>query len=102
MANNQFNIVYSPDFYEDLDSIISYIKDKLKNKIVANLLIDRIEKEIIERSKSPLSYERYKTKQDNVYYRIYIKNYIIFYTIADNTMVIRRLLYSRRNLEKLI
>ena len=52
----------------------------------------------------PESFEKYnsKKKRKNTYYRIYVKNYTIFYTIKDNAMEVRRILSSRRNFDKLI
>lgn len=32
----------------------------------------------------------------------YVKNYTIFYVVKDNTMEVRRILYSKRNLDKFI
>ena len=99
---NNFSLKYSVSFYEDFDQIISYIKDELENVIVANNLIDAVEKAINKRLQNPLDYEKYNTKDGNIYYRIYIKNYMVFYTVTDNVMEIRRITYSKRNLEKLI
>ena len=36
------------------------------------------------------------------YYRIQVKNYTIFYVVIGNTMEVRRIIYSRRNLQNLI
>lgn len=36
------------------------------------------------------------------YYRIYIKNYVIFYVVLGNVMEVRRIVYSRRNLPEQI
>lgn len=99
---SKFNLKFSISFYNDLDNITSYIKYKLNNIIAADNLIKKVEKEIENRVKNPLAYERYKTKEGNIYYRIYIKNYMVFYTVCENTMEIRRIIYNKRDLEKLI
>lgn len=99
---NNFTLKYSLAFYEDFEKIISYIKDELENYIAANNLIDSVEKEIVNRLKNPLGYEKYITKAGNIYYRIYVKNYMIFYTVTNNVMEVRRITYSKRNLKKLI
>lgn len=99
---NNFKLRYSPEFYKDLSSIINYIRYNLENDIAAENLLDRIENSILERLKNPLNYEQYKTKGNNIYYRIYIKNYTIFYTISNTTMTIRRIIYSYRNLKELL
>ena len=39
---------------------------------------------------------------NNLKNKIAAKNYTIFYIVKDNTMEIRRILYSRRNFDKLI
>lgn len=99
---NKFELKYSPEFYNDFYAINLYIKYKLKNPIASDNLIKKVKKEIKRRLENPKDFEQYKTKKGNVYYRIYINNYIIFYTITNNIMEIRRIIYSRRNFEKLI
>lgn len=99
---NKFEIKYSPEFYNDFYIINFYIKHKLKNSIASDNLLKRVEKEIKKRALNPLGYEQYKTNAGNTYYRIYIKNYIVFYTVTENVMEVRRIIYSRRDFDKLI
>lgn len=99
---NNFTLKYSLTFYEDFEKIISYLRDELENYIAASNLIDSIEKEIFNRLQNPLGYEKYITKVGNVYYRIYVKNYMIFYTVTNNVMEVRRITYSKRDLKNLI
>ena len=100
----KYNIKYLPSFYRDLDGITDYIKYELQNGIAANRLVDEIENEIIKRLQNPESFEKFQTRRKrlNAYYRIYVKNYTIFYVGIDNTMEVRRIIYSKRNFEKLI
>ena len=53
-----------------------------------------------KRLECPLAYEKYisKYKRKNIYYRIYVKNFIIFYIVKDNIMEVRRIQYNKRNL----
>ena len=99
---NKFEVRYSLEFFEELDAITLYIKNELKNNIVANKLVERVESEIAKRRESPKSYKQYRTKGGYTYYRIYVDNYIIFYTVTENIMEVRNILYHRRNFEKLI
>lgn len=99
---NKFELKYSTEFYNDFYTINSYIRYKLKNVIASNNLLNKVEKEIKRRLQNPLGYEQYKTNAGNTYYRIYISNYIVFYTVTDNVMEIRRIIYSRRNFDKLM
>ena len=100
--NHKFTLKYSITFYEDFEKIILYIQKELKNTIAANNLINEGERAIKNRLQNPLDYEQYKTRKGNVYYRIYIKNYIIFYIVRDDVMEIRRMLYSKRNFNHFI
>ena len=97
---NSFELIYSPEFYKDLNVIINYIKYELKNIIAANNLIDKVEKEINNRMKNPLNFEKYKTKSGNTYYRLYVNNYIIFYTVFEDKITIRRIIYKKRDMTK--
>jgi len=100
----KYKLNYLPSFYKDLDEITNYISNKLDNKIAAINLLDDIESEIYKRQLNPESFEKYKSskKRKNTYYKIYVKNYTIFYIVKKNTMEIRRVLYSRRNFNNLI
>jgi len=99
-----YKIEYLPSFYNDLEKIVEYIAYELKNVYAANNLVDKIELEINRRALNPESYEIYKSakKRKDIYYRIYVKNYTIFYIVKENTMEVRRILYSKRNLEEYI
>lgn len=99
---NKYTIKYSPEFYVDIRDIVLYIKYKLNNDIAAKNFIIKIENVIKKRCKNPESYEKYKTNANNIYYKIYINNYTIFYTVSENIMEIRRIIYGRRNMDDLI
>lgn len=100
---SKYKVIFSPLFYEDLSEIIDYIKNKLNNKEAAEKLVNEIDKEIEKRKKFPKAYEVYETirNRKETYYRIYIKNYIIFYVVKDKVIEIRRILYSKINFLKL-
>ena len=100
----KYKIKYLPLFYNDLDKITDYIIYKLNNEIVANNFVNELENEINKRAYNPEAYEKYIStrKRQYTYYKIYVKNYIVLYTVKDNTMEVRRILYSRRNFDKLI
>ena len=100
----KYNIKYLPLFYKDLNKITDYIANKLKNEIAANNLLNEIEKKINDRSFNPDSFEEYHSsrKRKNTYFRIYINNYTIFYTVKDKDVEIRRLLYSKMDFKKLL
>mgnify|MGYP000458210247 FL=1 len=98
----KYEIKYLPLFYKDLDQITDYIMYKLNNEIAANNFVNELEKEINKRAYNPVSYEKYISirKRKYTYYKIYVKNYTVFYTVKDNIMEVRRILYSKRNFNK--
>jgi plasmid stabilization system protein ParE len=102
--NERHEIKYSDLFYRDLSSILNYIKYELENRTAANYLFDEIMKEISNRAYNPESYEKYFStrKRKNTYYRIYVKNYTIFYVVRNNVMEVRRIIYSRPNLRNIM
>ena len=81
-----------------------YIAFDLQNPVAAMQLLEDTEAAIMKRLKNPLGYEQYHSKKDrkHPYYRIYVRNFTVFYVVIDNVMEIRRFAYSRRNLSELI
>lgn len=104
MEKSSYVIKYTSTFINQFNSILKYLVNKLDNKIAAEKLYNEVIREIEKSSSNPESYEKYigVRKRKNIYYRIYVKNYTIFYVVKDNTMEVRRILYSKRNLDKFI
>jgi toxin ParE1/3/4 len=96
-----FKLLYSPLFYADLDKITNYILLELKNKTAAITLINDVEAAIRRRQANPLQATTYQSlaQREHPYRRIIVGNYLIFYVVIDNTMVVRRMLYGRRDLD---
>lgn len=109
MINDNYKLRYLPIFFDDVNSITSYIKNKLTNPKAANDLIDAVEIAILERLPVCESFEPYQSKRERkyTYYKIYVKNYVIYYVVIDNEgadkiMEVRRLLFNRRDRENLV
>ncbi len=102
MENKQYHLRYLPLFEQDLMGTVNYIANVLQNRDAAIRLIDDVEKAIWERAQSPLAFQSYpsKKKRRDVYYRIYIRNYVIYYVVVDDVMEVRRLLYGARNTDR--
>lgn len=45
---------------------------------------------------------RSKKKRDYPYYRIYVRNYVVYYVVIDNIMEIRRLIYGSRDIDNIL
>lgn len=102
MAN--FQLRYSPLFYNDLDRITNYILLDLKNEIATKTFIDDVETAIKKHLENPLQAAVYPSMHQRKYEyrRILVGNYLIFYVVIEHTMVVRRLLYGRRDLDKIL
>jgi len=67
-------------------------------------LLDDIEFAISKRLEMPLSFPKYQSSKSRtqVYYRINVRNFSIFYVVIGNTMEVRRLLYAKKNIDELL
>ena len=109
MLQDKYRLEFLPIFYDDLEEIVDYISLKLKNPDAADNLVEDVFAAIDERLTNPESFEPYKSAFEfrYVYYRIYVKNYIIFYVVRDDdpkerVMEVRRILYNKQNYTKKI
>ncbi len=102
--DNKFTLKFLPLFEEDLNEIVDYISINLKNPIAANRLVDDVETAIFNRLSTPLAFEPYEPQNPHPYpyYRINVRNFSIFYVVIDDIMEVRRIVYSRRDLTKII
>ena len=67
-------------------------------------LLDAVEKAILERLPMAEAFEPYHSmrQREKPYYRIYVKNYIIYYVVLTNEygnkiMEVRRFLYNKQD-----
>lgn len=104
MTKSNYNIEYLPSFNEDFEQILIYITYKLKNKKAAIKLLEDVSNAIMARSINSEGFEVYKSMKDRrcKWYRIYVGNYTILYTIKDNVMIVSRIIYSKRNFDELV
>lgn len=99
--DKKYEIRYLSLFQTDLLETAYYISDILENPEAALKLVDDVENAILKRSQNPQDYEPFhsKHKRKYPYYRIYIRNYIVFYVVIGDIMEVRRFLYNKRNVE---
>ena len=88
----------------DLEAATRYIQDVLNNRTAAEKLVWEVEQAIHNRAEHPFLVKPYLTrkKRKNKYYTIYVGNYIVFYVVIDNVMEVRRLIYSKRDIERIL
>lgn len=81
MESKKYQLRYLPLFEQDLIDAAGYISNVLKN---------------------PLSFEPYRSgkKRPHPYYRIYVRNYVIYYVVIDDVIEVRRFLYGARDTDR--
>ncbi len=99
MESKHYKLRILPLFEDDLNEIADYITIKLRNPLAAEDLIDLVQESIRDRLSCAEAFEPYpSTKMRELpYYRIYVKNYIIFYVVINDVMEVRRIHYNKRN-----
>lgn len=104
MSIKKYNLSFLPLFEADLIEITDYISNNLNNPEVALRLVDDIEIAINRRLETPLAFAPYPTSKNRPYpyYRINIRNFSVFYVVINDTMEVRRVLYSKRNIDNLL
>lgn len=101
-----YRLLITNDANNDIDDIVSYIVNVLKNPIAAKNLLTKIESSFDIISTNPFAFPLCNDKRlhDDGYRKITVKNYIVFYKVdeADDTVYIMRVIYGRRDYIKLI
>ena len=102
MADKKYRIRYLPLFEQDLVQTVSYITNVLKNPDAAEKLANDVEEAILERLHNPLAFEPYPSvkKRKYPYYRIYVRNYVVYYVVMGDIMEVRRFLYGARDIDR--
>ena len=102
MGDTNYKLRYLPLFYQNLEGKIVYIAETLQNPQAANDLLDDVARAILERLPNAESFEPYHSAKERryKYYRIYVKNYIVYYVVIDDEgpdkiMEVRRFLYNK-------
>ena len=72
-------------------------------------MIDAVESAILQRLPVCESFESYHSKKERkcLYYKIYVKNYVVYYVViddegSDKIMEVRRMLYNRQDRENIV
>lgn len=99
MRSVKFRLESTPLFSQELEQALDYIETQLCNPKAVDDLLSNVETEVRERLSSPASYEAVPSRIDreHPYYRIYVGNYIVFYSVIGKTMELRRFIYKGRN-----
>ena len=102
MNEKHYKLRFLPLFEEDLNEIVDYITNRLKNPIAADALVSDVQTAIRNRLSCAEAFEQYHSAKERQYpyYRITVRNYTIFYVVIDDVMEVRRIIYSRRDIKR--
>ncbi len=102
--NEKYSIRYSSLFTKDLKKNLIYLIKTLNNPYAAKRLLKELDKKSKFISKNPKICPRYISykKRKFSYYKLNIKNYVLFYIVKDNVVEFRRIVFGSRNFKNLI
>lgn len=100
MDISQYLVILTDIAIEDMGAIYKYISENLLEEIIANELVDKIERSILILKSNPyLGMEVHIKQYNEVYRRLVINNYIVLYEVDEEfkQVIVYRVLYSRMN-----
>lgn len=99
-----YSIVYLPLALSDLQQVVDYIAYELKAPQAAENFITNLDAAISRIEYFPMSAPSYKPdKRLKHDFRILVvENYLVFYTVLEDTVEIHRVIYAKRKIDDLI
>lgn len=101
-----YKVIISDEAHNDIDSVLDYIVNSLKNPIAAKNLLCKLEEAYTDLAGNPFMYA-YCTDsrlQKDGYRKVVINNYVLIYRIdaTDNNVYVVRFFYGRQNYIELV
>ncbi len=96
-------IKYLPLALKDLKDIADYIFETLKAPKAAVDLIDVLDNSILDLQQFPYSCKLYQPIQslETEYRMLPEKNYLVFYVVTEHDVEIHRIIYAKKDLERI-
>ena len=100
----RYKIIHKQVFEKELSSIVSYILYALRNRNAARKFYKNVISAIESRADGlPNAFEVVRfTGVTKEYYRIYVNNYVVYYSLTEDTMVVEHIFYSKQNVFEFI
>ena len=86
MVAGEYQVVWTPDFTEDVSLAVDYVQNVLKIPIAAKNLLEGIEKTLENRKAMPTAAVKRATPNGAVVYMASYHHYNVYYTIEDNVI----------------
>jgi addiction module RelE/StbE family toxin len=99
-----YKIHYLPLALDDLKDIVRYIVDTLESPRAAENFISKLDREVHKIADNPFRCRLYISSETLKFdYRVlHINNYSLFYTVENKKIEIHRIIYSRRDIERIL
>ena len=99
---NNYEITFLPSALVDFDAIFNYVKNEDIN--AAKNLIDALETEIEKLSSFPQmgSIPKNRRIRKSGYRMLIVENYIVFYLLENNEVIVARIIHAKRKYTSLI
>ena len=100
----QYKIIYKQVFQKELSSIVSYILYALRNRNAARKIYKNVIGAIESRACGlPNAFEVVSfVGLKKEYYRIYVNNYVVYYSLTEDTMIVEHIFYSKQNVLEIL
>ncbi|WP_446897321.1 type II toxin-antitoxin system RelE/ParE family toxin [Clostridium sp. LBM24168] len=95
-----YNLRYLPIAQKDLTNIIEYVSNK-SIKAALNLIYE-FDQSISRLKQFPYSCKVYHIKLEDEYRLLIVKNYLVFYVVYDHDVEIRRIIYAKMDITKIL
>ena len=94
-----YKVVYLPLAEDDILAAVEYIAGKLGNPQAAESLLNELDQIKEQLALFPYSSELYYTDRPirDELRKVPVKGYVLYYTVKDDTVEIRRLIHGRRD-----
>ena len=99
-----YKIIYLPLAEVDILDAVDYIAGRLGNPSAAETLLDELDKTVEQISRFPYASEPYYTTRPirDELRKVPVKGYVLYYTVSEDTVEIRRFINGRRNRESIL
>ena len=98
-----YKIIYLPLAESDILDAVDYIAGRLENPSAAETLLDELDKTVEQISRFPYASEPYHTTRPirDELRKVPVKGYVLYYTVSEDAVEIRRFINGRRNRENI-
>lgn len=96
------DVKLTPKSLESIQAVSDYIAFDLHNPQAADKLIDKVNSTIAEICVFPYGYEPFVTFHNEEYRAVYIGNFVLFYHMHKDLVIIDSLQYAQKSKKNLI